>query len=179
MLQCPIIIEDESKYYGGSQEWYQDDWACKAGCGSVCATNVISYYQGITSITKDDYITKMEEIYQYVTPGKMGYPYIYLYARSIGKYLNMKHHIIRNPKLEEGKEFVKKSIDSGNPVSLLVLAHTSFKLGEDKWHWMSVFGYDDKYIYYSSYGKQKRFKMKSLFKPNRINTVKMVSFYTL
>lgn len=175
-LKCPQIKEKKI-YYGGNQEWFEDRWAKMAGCASVCATNVYVYYLQENKIyTKKEYLAYQNYIYEYVKPGKRGYPYIYLYARSIGKLLNKTYKIVRNPGVEKGKAFIQESIDARHPVSLLILSHLSFRLHEDKWHWVTIFGYDEQYIYYSSYGKRKKIKANILLKKHRFNVVKMVRF---
>ncbi len=176
LLQCPKI-KDDKLYYGGSQDWFHDKWAQMAGCASVCATNVYVYYLNQQKVyTKEQYLHFQEKLYALLTPGKRGYPYVYHYARKVGNLLQRDYQIIRNPGVEKGYHFIKEAIDHGNPVSMLVLTHHSIRMKDDKWHWMTIFGYDQDSIYYSSYGKIKKIKTRVLLKKHRINIVKLVRF---
>lgn len=40
-LQMPIIYDQQQRIgYGGNQDWFHDEWAQKAGCASVLASNL-------------------------------------------------------------------------------------------------------------------------------------------
>lgn len=83
-LKCPKIYRD-GKYlaYGGNQEWFPGTFQRRAGCGSVTGTN-IAVCEGLfseevensESIPHESYLELMEGMYQYMTPGFMGYPLI-------------------------------------------------------------------------------------------------------
>ena len=36
----------------------------------------------------------------------------------------------------QAMKFIEKSIDEGNPVSLLILSHQAKELEDDNWHWV-------------------------------------------
>lgn len=45
-LQMPIIYDQQQRIgYGGNQDWFHDEWAQKAGCASVLASNLYAFYQ--------------------------------------------------------------------------------------------------------------------------------------
>ncbi len=86
-------------------------------------------------------------------------------------------------KAEIGFAFVKESIDSGNPVALLILFHRAPELKEDNWHWVTITGYsedennlDKAEIIISNCGERQIVKANKLFEVHRDNTIRMVSF---
>ena len=178
MLRYPTIMDNNKIVgYGGNQKWYHDRFARLAGCGSVCATNVVAYYSGKYEYTKQEYVLKQEMIYEKVKPGNRGYPYVYLYARRMREILNKDFEIIRNPNYDQGMAFIKLAIDHHNPVSMLILTHRSLRLRDERWHWVTIFGYDERYVYISTYGKIKKVRSDILFKRHASNVIKMVRLY--
>ena len=44
---------------------------------------------------------------------------------------------------EEAVDFVKKHINQGLPVGMLILTHNAKEINDETWHWMCITGYDD------------------------------------
>ena len=71
--------------YGGNQEWFLDQWARRAGCASVLASNMYASYHDPKNYAYDDFLKIMETMFQNMTPGYMGYPNLYNFARTFVK----------------------------------------------------------------------------------------------
>ena len=41
--------------YGGNQEWFEDSWAQKAGCASVLASHLYTYYLSLHQLSKRNF----------------------------------------------------------------------------------------------------------------------------
>lgn len=187
ILECPQIYENDQLIgYGGNQEWFNDKWQRLAGCGSVSATNIYSFYiDENRRYSKTIYLQRMEEMFNRFVPGKRGFPYVYIYARNMRKILkaaglDYDFKIYRNPGLAKGLDFVIKQLDQHNPVALLILGHGHVSLWEDNWHWVTIFGYqrekNDYFLYISDCGKKKKILAKNLFRQGIMNNIKLVSF---
>lgn len=172
--------------YGGNQDWFEDDWAKKAGCASVLAANLVAYYQHLFQASKESFLEIMEEMFTWMTPGKMGFPYLYKFAHQLVTYFNQ-HQILVKPiyqkkskSYEHALHFVLKSIDQSHPVGLLILHHRSKELEDDNWHWVCITGYqkkEDGYdIIFSDCGKRRVIDARILFDVCPINVFKMVRF---
>lgn len=175
--------------YGGNQEWFRDDWAIKAGCASVLGSNIYAYYKGIEECSKDEYLTIMEDLYTWMTPGRMGYPYFYKFTHKMLERLKeddiylKPRYLKKSNSIKKSIDFVKKCIDSHHLVGVLILSHLAKELEEDNWHWICISGYnekeDDVDIIFSSYGIRRIVKASVLFDVNARNIVKLVSFENL
>jgi len=55
--------------YGGNQEWFEDSWAQKAGCASVLASHLYTYYLSLHRLSKKEFLKIMNIMYSYFTPG--------------------------------------------------------------------------------------------------------------
>ncbi|UTY39861.1 hypothetical protein NMU03_03370 [Allocoprobacillus halotolerans] len=87
------IYENEKLIgYGGNQDWFLDSWAQKAGCASVLASQLYAYYLSQESTSKHDFLEIMNQMYQRFTPGKMGYPFLYKFARTFCQTMK-EHHV--------------------------------------------------------------------------------------
>jgi hypothetical protein len=204
-LNFPMIYnKDEAVGYGGNQEWFSHDWKKKAGCGCTSGANLAAYYAfnhpdmaGIYDgdagrFDQTEYVQAMEEMYRFMKPGLMGYPYAKKFGRQFVKFCK-EHGIDAEAKFchgfhsrEEGYRFVKESIDGGNPVALLILFHRAHALREDNWHWVTVTGYieDEDHpaeaeIILSNCGERQTVNAHQLFEVHRKNTIRMVSFRIL
>jgi hypothetical protein len=82
-IKQPELLQiDGGRYYGGSQEWYDTFINKRAGCGPVTCCHIMMYLaksrQGLLSLahcdcqTKQGFLGLMEDVWNYVTPGRMG-----------------------------------------------------------------------------------------------------------
>lgn len=199
-LNFPIVyIKDRPEGYGGNQEWFLKDWQRKAGCGSTSGVNLAAYYAlnysnesgmykgDILRFKLPEYLHLMEEMFSYMKPGLFGYPYVKKFGKQFVKYcrnnnFNMKANILdKFTTTHEAYSYVKRSIDSGNPVALLILLHRAKELREDNWHWVTITGYEEQEgksnVMISNCGKKEMIEKDVLFEVDFRNRIRMVSFY--
>jgi hypothetical protein len=201
-LNFPTVYHmDTVVGYGGNQEWFSRDMQRKAGCGCTSGTNLAAYYAsnhpdmaGIYDgdskmFSQAEYILAMEEMYTYMKPGLIGYPYVKKFGRQFVKFCR-EHGIDAEAKfchgfhdMKEAFDFVKESIDGGNPVALLILFHRASALKEDNWHWVTITGYiedeeniGNDQVILSNCGERQTVNAHQLFEVHRKNTIRMVSF---
>lgn len=186
-LSITKIYEDNQLIgYGGNQDWFLNDWANKAGCASVLGANLYSYYMHIEQSDKFDFMIIMEDLYSYMTPGPMGFPFFYKFSHQFIKRMEKENIFLKPNYLKASKsvnqsiKFVKKCIDSQNPVGVLILSHQARELEEDNWHWVCITGYQEENnqmkVIFSDCGARKEVLADVLFEVNIKNIVKLVSF---
>lgn len=184
-LNFPKIYDKEELIgYGGNQDWFKDSWAQKAGCASVLAANLFAYYQGKTKLSKNEFVSIMNEMYKYITPGKMGYPFLYKFARTFSTLMDQKGYDLKpiykkkSKTCEEALDFVIQSIEEKHPVGVLILYHNAPELEEDNWHWVCISGCrkdeEKTKIIFSDCGERREIDADILFDLNCKNVVKMV-----
>lgn len=142
-LDIPHIYSSQELIgYGGNQEWFQDKWARQAGCASVLASNLQCYYQRQTIYSQEEFLDIMNEMFNLMKPGTMGYPFLYKFARTFITRMNNDYiHLIpiyqkKSKSYEHALSFVIESIDDNHPVSMLILHHRAKELEDDNWHWI-------------------------------------------
>lgn len=196
-----IYHRDALVGYGGNQEWFSHDWKKKAGCGCTSGTNLAAFYASnhpkMTGIydgntnqfDQTEFVQAMEEMYTYMKPGLIGYPYVKKFGRQFMKFcwehgIEVKAEFCHGyQKKEEAFRFVRESIDEGNPVALLILFHRAHVLREDNWHWVTITGYTVNEsdpagieIIISNCGERQTINAHQLFEVHRKNTIRMVRF---
>ncbi len=203
-LNFPIVNnKDEVIAYGGNQEWFSHEWKQKAGCGCTSGANLVAYYAGndprmtglyngnVRMFDQAEYLDAMEEMYTYMKPGAFGYPYAKKFGRQFIKFCK-KHGVKAEFKFcgrfkrKKAFDFVKESIDGGNPVALLILFHRAQELEEDNWHWVTITGYmvdgenqENSQVILSNCGERQVVNARQLFEVHRKNIIRMVSFWIL
>lgn len=188
--------------YGGNQEWFSQNMKRKAGCGCTSGANLAAFYASnhekmagiydgdLQIFDQAEYVQAMEEMFTYMKPGLLGYPYVKRFGRQFVRFCR-EHGIEAEAKFcsglhnkEEAFGFVRESIDSGNPVALLILFHRALR--EDNWHWVTITGYrieegnpDAAEIIFSNCGERQTVNAHQLFEVHRKNTIRMVRFRIL
>lgn len=186
-LKITQIYENNQKIgYGGNQDWFIDDWAKKAGCGSVLGSNLYAYYMGVQHCTKDEFLVMMNDLYRYMTPGRMGFPFFYKFAHQFVLRMKLEdvhlkpNYLKKSKSIESSIQFVKKGIDGKNPIGALILSHKAKELEEDNWHWICISGYEEKdnqvNIIFSDCGRRRVIEANVLFEIDPRNIVKLVYF---
>ena len=142
------VKDNESIYYGFSQEWYKDIWQQRAGCGATVASSIINYYNQMDNFKEigiSDAVKIMEELWFYLLPTDHGLNSIKLFYDGIKNYYNSKEVTIdyinvdikNKPSLDEIINFIGKELSEDRPIAFLNLCN-----GEednlDKWHWVLV-----------------------------------------
>ena len=150
-------------------------------------------YDGSTGkFDQTEYVQAMEEMYTYMKPGMIGYPYVKKFGRQFVRFCK-EHGIQAEAKFchgfrsrDEAFHFVKESLDGGNPIALLILFHRAHALREDNWHWVTITGYieneensKETVIILSNCGERQIVNAHQLFEVHRKNTIRMVSFRIL
>lgn len=185
-LKITQVYENELIGYGGNQDWFEDGWARRAGCGSVLGSNLYAYYMNIEKCHKSEFLNIMNDLYRYMTPGRMGFPYFYKFAHKMIERMNkedikLKPRYLKKPKsVPQSIKFIQTSIDNKHPVGVLILSHRAKELEEDNWHWVCISGYerkeDDVDIIFSDCGERRVISASILFEIDCRNIVKLVSF---
>lgn len=198
-LIFPTVYEDgRPAGYGGDQDWFRQEFARKAGCASVTATNLAAVYaanfEGMSalyrgqtdSFEKSEYVAAMNVLYDYLTPGPAGYPYPRKFAQQFVRFAADRgvtlHPVImeRTHGYEECRKFVRTSIEEGHPVALLILHHRAKSLEDDNWHWVTVTGWledeEGEKIIFSDCGSRDLHLCKVLFEQHWRNLMHMVRF---
>lgn len=172
--------------YGGNQDWFLSDWAKKAGCGSVLGSNMFAYYTQIEKSSKEEFLTIMDDLYTYMTPGRMGFPYFYKFAHKFVERMEKEKrsfkpiYLKKSKSIDQSIQFIKKSIDQNHPVGVLILSHKAKELEEDNWHWVCITGYEQNNhqtnIIFSDCGSRRVVDANVLFEVDIRNIVKLVRF---
>ncbi|QOX63350.1 hypothetical protein FRZ06_08295 [Anoxybacterium hadale] len=201
-LKFPVVFHEESMVgYGGNQEWFTEIMKQRAGCGCTSGANLAAYYASNfsamnsvydgnrESFSQGEYLSAMEKMYRYMTPGVMGYPYVRKFGNQFVKFC-AEHGIYLEPvyclkfnKTEDAVAYMKECIDEGHPIALLILFHRAHSLKEDNWHWVTITGYaededglENLEVIMSNCGERQIVKGSELFEVHRRNTIRMVSF---
>jgi hypothetical protein len=142
-------------FYGCNQAWYGDEWQRRAGCGPSVASHLFAYSCGMAPKTQSqsDWLTLMEDVWNYVTPTDRGMPTTQLfcdsalaYAQARGfrmycKVSDVPEVAVARPSLSEVVRFVAEALQSDAPVAFLNLCN-----GEEqclyRWHWVTIIALD-------------------------------------
>jgi hypothetical protein len=153
-----IIDESGTKsFYGCSQEWYAKKWQRMSGCGPTAASNIMLYMNNDmcaavkkgNCISKDECLSLMEELWEFVTPTLMGvhttrrfYEGMSEYAESIKMSVrfeacDLPEDKSRRPELAEVLRFIESALEKDCPVAFLNLCNgQEHRL--DRWHWVTI-----------------------------------------
>lgn len=149
--------KDDKTYYGCDQEWYSKKWQRLSGCGPTVATNIIFYlfhkedaFSFDNSFSsKAQWISLMEEIWQYVTPTIRGIPNTKLFYNGMVKYSEAKGiKIVYNycdipkdrncrPAFQDVLNFIERGLEKDTPIAFLNLCNGDEKK-LDEWHWVTI-----------------------------------------
>lgn len=184
-LKMPVIYQNQIIIgYGGNQEWFLDSWAKLAGCASVLASNMYAYYHQGTTYELTDFLNIMEKMFQEMTPGKMGYPYLYKFGRTFSRMMNNEGYTLKpvyqkiSRNYNQAIQFVLKSLQEGDHVGMLILYHRAPELKDDNWHWICLSGYIEKAngydIIFSDCGERRVIDSHILFDIHYKNVFKML-----
>ncbi len=198
-VEIPIIYRDGHRIgYGANQEWFPEHHQRYSGCASVCGANLAAYYSTLSESFRSiypmqkspfdyyEFINFMQEMFRYMLPGHMGYPYIGRFVQDFKRFMTS-HGIELNAigcgtltSAEQGFKFIKKMIDKGLPVALLILQHRAPELSDDNWHWLTVTGYQEddnfKSVILSNLSKREVRSADMLFERHTNNIIRMISF---
>lgn len=157
------ILKDGHLRMGANQEWYPQLWQRQAGCGPTNCAHLLWYLSqtrpGCRALVEydcreaEDFLRLMEEVWHYVTPGKMGVNSTAIftggalrYARERGvtlqpRVLEIPALPFARPKAEVLAEYLCAALSDDLPVAFLNLANGA--LGNlDSWHWVTLVACD-------------------------------------
>ena len=144
-------------YYGGDQEWYTKKWQRLSGCGPTAVSNIVHYINlrqlssGLDDlpITKSDFLSLMQEVWQYVTPKlggisstKMLYDGVLAYAKSKNKTVNIDlidipKNRLQRPEIQQVLSFLNKALRDDLPIAFLNLNKGTEEILYS-WHWVTI-----------------------------------------
>ncbi|NLM84348.1 MAG: hypothetical protein GX189_06540 [Clostridiales bacterium] len=151
------IIDDMTaeRYCGGWQEWYGDWWKRRAGCGPTVVSTILTYLErrstasGNDPMPKCEFLARMNEMWEYVTPGVGGIPSTDKLIAGAQKYIDAKNLPIRLEALDipakkeqrpsdgEMAAFLAQALRADAPVAFLCLDNGEEKMLDD-WHWVTL-----------------------------------------
>ena len=153
-----ILREEGKKYFGGSQDWYKEEWQRQAGCGPTNCASLLWYLaQSDESCRalcpyatgqKEDFLQLMEAVWPYVTPGRMGVNTTAILTKGAKRYgeamgvplLTQALNIAPRGgwrKYEEVSAFITKALQRRLPVAFLNLSCGKLK-NLHSWHWVTI-----------------------------------------
>ncbi|UOO37184.1 hypothetical protein IZU99_07935 [Oscillospiraceae bacterium CM] len=142
---------------GGRQAWYLTGFKRLAGCGPTVFAGIINYVNrnqsglsgGPDPIAKADFVTLMEEVWRYVTPGIQGIPTTAAFMKGARAYMDAKglpytlescdipaKKAVR-PGLGAVADFIARALYDDMPVAFLSLDKGTEPF-VDTWHWVTL-----------------------------------------
>lgn len=191
------ITDGEIKNYGADQAWYKKKIHEVSGCGPTTAALITMYMatvfpQGCANLydyempaKKDDFISHMTDVREFVKPGPFGLTDPKYFAAATRAYAKSKGVKIISQKISRSLSvgvafgFVKKAIDEKYMPALLILKNPAEELSDFTWHWMAITGYDDEKqtIYISTYAKEFELDFRKVWNQNKPYKTELVYFY--
>ncbi len=147
-------------YRGADQDWFRDVWQRRAGCGPTTAAMVMDYlsavHPGLAALgaagerTTADFLTYMEILWSYVTPGTMGLDKPENFALGCRSFALSREVVLENrtlfvprkgkgvrPDLDQVRGFLNFALDRDSPVSFLNYSNGDVR-NLDSWHWVPI-----------------------------------------
>ena len=145
---------------GADQEWFRDVWQRRAGCGPTAAAMILDYLSAVSpelaalapagERTAEDFLTYMEALWPYVTPGTRGLdrPESFAlgcrsFALSRGAVLDTRLLVVPRrgkggrPDLEQVRLFLSHALEEDSPVAFLNWSNGDLT-NLDSWHWVPL-----------------------------------------
>jgi len=147
-----IIGNCGGTFVGGSQEWYEDIWQKKSGCGPVTASNLIWYMTRMNSGFAD-YMSMMLEMFTFVTPSMQGVNTSKIFSDGVTQYgvehgmdigtkvLEVPSWPRKRPDIIAASEFIETALSSDSPIAFLNLSNGTLE-NLESWHWVTLISFD-------------------------------------
>ena len=148
---------------GGDQDWFEDDWMKRGGCGAITACECCIFLareRGMRAlypfdaqnITREDFLAFGMRMKPYLPPRMMGINKTSLLMDGFREYLSdcADDYGLKMTSIEGTEPFsvaeqaVRAQIEAGFPVPYLMLRHTDDALYDFIWHWFIVDGIEDR-----------------------------------
>ena len=147
-----ISTSDGEVFIGGSQEWYENNWHRKSGCGPVAASN-IAWYVMRKRGTKQEYIELINKMYGFITPSIRGVDTSAVFVNGLLSFASKNGMTItpqvleipkkkhERPDISTLKEFIINALNTDSPVAFLNLSNGTLSNLEN-WHWVTIIAID-------------------------------------
>lgn len=172
-----IAKADGGFCYGPNQEWYQHIWQRKAGCGPTTCSQLIWYlsrtragYQGLCphdGSTQAGFLQLMEEVWDYVTPGRHGVNTTGILTEGALGYGRERHLELgcqvleipeapgERPTSEVMADFILGALEQDRPVAFLNLSNGMVQ-NLDAWHWVTLVAFSRESFLAEMYDNEER-----------------------
>lgn len=159
-----IFTDGKRTWCGADQGWYQKNWRRRAGCGTTTAAHLLSYLAEIGpdwealypfhSRERTDFLSFMNEFWDYVTPSHMGVNTLTIFTSGITDYGRRKDVALsfRNldipprkdarPTVDQCAAFLRAAMVADSPVAFLNLSAGTVR-GLDSWHWVTIIAVEE------------------------------------
>jgi len=139
-------------FIGGSQEWYEDKWHKKSGCGPVAASNIVWYKMRKLGLELE-YCSIMLEMFDFVTPTIRGVDTSDIFINGLLSYaakhgMDISPRVLEIPKKKRERpdadtlrDFIINALKADSPVAFLNLSNGSVTNLEN-WHWVTITAID-------------------------------------
>ena len=147
-----ITTADGDTFIGGSQEWYEDKWHKKSGCGPVAASNLVWYIMRKHGM-EQDYSELIREMYDFVTPGIRGVDTSVIFTDGLLRFasengMQIRPQVLEIPKKKRDRpntealvEFIINALQADSLVAFLVLSN-GYVSSLENWHWVTIIAID-------------------------------------
>ena len=152
-------------YRGANQEWYPTEWQQRAGCGPTTAAMLLAYLAATRPelrelypsgrMDKESFTAFMEEVWQFVTPGRRGLNSNHLFVSGVTDFarergidlpvreLDIPRLRIARPSYDQCAAFLRTGLNADCPVAFL-----NFSRGRvanlDSWHWVPILSLEER-----------------------------------
>ena len=166
-LRSPELLHIQGEgqlYRGADQEWYRELWQRQAGCGPTNAAQLLWYLAQTRPHcralanwdcgSQEGFLALMEEVWHYVTPGKMGVNSTSILSGGVLRYGEERgvplicrvleiaaKPFFRRPAAAEVMEFIGAALADDLPLAFLNLAKGALT-NLDSWHWVTLVALD-------------------------------------
>ena len=153
-----LLLDDQ--YHGGDQEWYQEEWHRRAGCGPTTAATLLYYLAqrdaGMQALwptaparTRADFQQLMDLIWRYVTPGLRGLNQSSMFVDGVKRYaterdvslvaqaLDIPETIGKRRHFARFRAFLLQGLAADCPVAFLNLSNGKVA-NLHSWHWVTI-----------------------------------------
>jgi hypothetical protein len=153
------------------------------GCGPVAAANITNYLAKIKSpakygalysestLTKTNFLTHMNTLYDYVSPGMLGKISVDGFASAVENYATYKKVTLNRVEsstaftLDNTANYVEAGLAINSPVATLNLSFSNYNY---EWHWMTITKYyrdstDSRWIAVSTWGQRRSINYRTHF----------------
>jgi hypothetical protein len=157
-----MVDGDGKLCYGANQSWYRDPFQKRAGCGPTSAAHLIRYlaraHGGCSALcegvgdgvsAKEEFLSLMQNLWPYITPGPMGVNKTSIFAKGAERYgsdrgvplaaraLPVPTLPSLRPSFRQTASFLAAALAGDLPVAFLNLSNGSLA-NLDSWHWVTI-----------------------------------------